>query len=213
MGFTGSDDDYSSLYDLPCESVADCAAACADVGGNEAMCGASECLENFDGGMDCLPATAWRNVTGASQESGDKYYAAVQSMVNQEYEDFLAVEGFGFDLPPDAQIVGIQVEFLRAAGTGDNITDFEIRLVSGGERVGEARSMAPEVWGPDLEWVSYGGQDDLWGQSWSPDAVNAQNFGAAISAKYLDTAGNGRAYVDHARITVYTSTGCETATP
>ncbi len=207
MGFTGTDDDYFSLYDAPCDTVADCEVACAAVGGDEAMCAASECTDNFDDTKDCLPATAWRNVAGAAQQSDDIYSAAVLTVVYQDYEDFLAVEGFGLEVPSDAIIDGIEVAFLRAAGSAGDVTDYEIRLLEAGERSSDARAVGGD-WGTELSWVEYGGPTDLWGRTWTPAMVNDPQFGAAISADYLQTAGNARAYVDHAQITVHYHHAC-----
>ncbi len=207
MGFTGTDDDYSSLYYVLCTTVDDCAVACAEVGGSEAMCAASECTDNFDGMKDCLPATAWRRVNGASSESGSTIEAAELTVVYQEYSDFLAVEGFGFSVPDDAVIDGIEVEFLRAAGSPDLVTDHEIVLLRDGERSGMPLALEP-AWGTELEWVKYGSATNLWGEDWTPRDVNATGFGAAISTDYLATAGNARAYVDHARITVHYRVAC-----
>ncbi len=211
MGFTGTDDDYSSLYYVLCDTVDDCAVACAEVGGSEAMCAASECTDNFDGMKDCLPATAWRRVNGASSESGSTIEAAELTVVYQEYSDFLAVEGFGFSVPDDAVIEGIEVEFLRAAGSPDLVTDHEIVLLRDGERSGMPLALEP-AWGTELEWVKYGSATNLWGEDWTPRDVNATGFGAAISTDYLATAGNARAYVDHARITVHYRVACDAPT-
>jgi hypothetical protein len=211
MGFTGTDDDYGTLYDVPCETVADCEVACAAVGGQPEMCAASECLENFDGGSDCLPATVWRNVSGASLPAEDVYAAAVQSMVNQEYRDYLAVESFGFAIPEDAVILGISVEFLRAAGTEAQVSDHEIYLLRDGQRVGVAHGTPGETWGLDLTWVNHGNETDVWGETWTAADINSSGFGAAISAQYHETAGNARAYVGNARVTVSYGVGCGAA--
>jgi hypothetical protein len=206
MSFTGDDNDYSSLYYVPCETVTDCEIACAEVGGNEAMCAASECTSNGDGTNDCLPATIWLGDTRGVEENGNYTDIAAEF---EGYNDPLAVEGFGFAVPADAQIEGIQVEFLRNVGSGELVIDHEIRVLSGGEHVGEVRAYPEDIWGVEFEWISYGGADDLWGVAWTPAAINAADFGASISVAYLGTAGHSRAHVDHARITVYFATGCD----
>ena len=57
--------------------------------------------------------------------------------------------------------------------------------------------------------VTYGGADDLWGEHWTPEAVNASDFGLAFSVAYTGAAGNTRAYVDTVRVKVHYEVTCE----
>ena len=57
-------------------------------------------------------------------------------------------------------------------------------------------------WTAEFHPEIYGGPADLWGSNWSPEAVNAASFGVALTPLYLDSAGNGRAYVDFITATV-----------
>ena len=52
----------------------------------------------------------------------------------------------------------------------------------------------------------YGGEDDLWGGAWTPEQINNFYFGLALQAQNIPLNGfAGNAYVDHAKLTVYTT--------
>ena len=59
-----------------------------------------------------------------------------------------------------------------------------------------------------MKYASYGGATDRWGTTWTPADVNATGFGVGLTPMYLLTGGNGRAYVDFIRATVYYSLPC-----
>ena len=50
------------------------------------------------------------------------------------------------------------------------------------------------------------GEDDLWGGAWTPEQINNFYFGLALQAQNIPLNGfAGNAYVDHAKLTVYTT--------
>lgn len=56
-----------------------------------------------------------------------------------------------------------------------------------------------------IGYQDYGGELDLWGKHWTPEEINSFYFGLAIRAKNEPLNGfRGYAYVDHAKLTVYT---------
>src|SRR5690606_4970814 len=99
-------------------------------------------------------------------------------------------------------IQGITVTIRRAGGNDDSAVDGAVRLIKGGV-IGAADRSSPTPWtGPEYVDVDYGGEDDLWGETWTPADVNAADFGVALSTLYTQSAGNGRAYVDIIYVTV-----------
>jgi hypothetical protein len=205
-GFSGTDAQYSELYMVPCASVDDCIAPCTMRGGTQTMCAASECVDSAT--RYCLPPTTWRNLAALRTEGTDTSDAAELVLVANPYEDLLLVDDFKLEVPTDAEVVGISVTVRRAGGSSMEAADGSVRLIKGGI-VGEADRSKPTPWtGPELVNVEYGGPTDLWGETWTPADVNAMDFGVALSAIYLDTAGNGRAYVDIVYVTVHYRTGC-----
>lgn len=206
-GFTGTDSQYNELYDFSCFSVDDCAAPCLERGGSEEMCGTSECIDSEPN--YCLPTPVWRNLSALLAEGDDVYADGAELvLVNHPYRDSLYVEDFKFEIPEHAEIEGITVTVRRAAGGADEAVDAAVRLIKGGV-VGESDRSSPMKWAaPDFVNAEYGGPTDLWGQTWSPEDVNAPDFGVGLSVAFAQTGGNGRAYVDIVYVTVHYSTAC-----
>jgi hypothetical protein len=207
-GFVGQPYEYSSLYYEPCEVATDCVPPCTAVGGSEAMCAASECVDNADGARNCLPATAWLEVEAVTTWSGSMIGSADIYAEVDGFADRLVVEDFGFEVPDDARIDGIEVEVSRAASNADSVVDDEITLFFD-EPIGEPRAYTDVPWPAAVSSVTYGGPLELWGAALTAEQVNSPSFGAAVSVRYLGEAGGARAYLDHVQITVYYSMGCD----
>lgn len=122
---------------------------------------------------------------------------------------YLQGADFGFNIPTDATINGIQVIIGRYSSNSSSIRDFNVRLVKGGSVVGENR--AKQTYWPTSEiWESYGSVTDLWGTTWTPADINASNFGVALSVTNLNSSIR-TANVDYMRITItYTPAGSST---
>lgn len=205
-GYSGTTEAYATLFELTCADVSECVAACEDAGGQQAMCEASECLPNAEGGDDCLPAPVWTNLDNMRFEGELAEEMTQLILVPGDYHDVLRIDHFALDVPPTATILGITLE-LRHAGD-DGVADESVRIAKK-ERVGEANRALPGIWSDDLTWVTYGGPEDLWGETWTAEELNADGFGFAFSTAYTRGAGNTRAYVDSARVTVHYEVACE----
>lgn len=111
---------------------------------------------------------------------------------------------FGFDVPDNATITGIEliINRIRTAGTTGEIEDDTIRLVKGGTVVGDDLSQGDD-WKTGAVNRFFGSSTEMWGTTWTPADVNATNFGAVMSAKGT-TAGTDRTgNVDNYSINVY----------
>ena len=199
-GFSGTDEQYTELYGVSCEDISDCAMACSERGGAEAMCEASECLPNAMGESDCLPAPVWTNLAAIQFENASVFDMTQIILVNGAYRDVLVADELSLEIPMGGRIEGIVVEVLRAGD--ESIADDSVRIVRRGS-IGTAERALPQTWLDEPAWVAYGSPDDLWGETWSPADVNSDDFGVALSAAYTSTAGNTRAYVDQVRVTVH----------
>jgi hypothetical protein len=204
-GYSGTEDDYFALYDEPCEAASECVAACDAAGGEQAMCEATECLEDFDAGRSCLPAPVWRNLDNILFEGTTPLDGVEITLVAGEYHDALLTDDFRHELPEKAEILGITAEIRRG---GDRAADYSVRILKGGA-LGSAERAQPEMWTPDLTWISYGDAEDTWGESWEVADVTAKDFGVAIALLYTHESGNSRAYVDQVRTTVHYRVACE----
>jgi hypothetical protein len=204
-GFDGTIEEYIELYDVSCQAVDDCAAACLARGGTEEMCGASECLP-VSAGSQCLPAPVWTNLESIQFEDASTVDSIQLVLVSGSYHDLLLADELGLEVPDGATITGITVE-IRKAGD-EMVVDDSVRIIKGGE-LGTAERASSARWPDELTWLSYGGPEDLWGTTWTPADVNAADFGVALSTLYTQTVGNTRAYVDQVRATIHYQTACE----
>jgi hypothetical protein len=94
---------------------------------------------------------------------------------------YLEATAFGFSISNAAVITGIQVDVERSAlafSTSDNA----VRIVKGGT-IGTTDKSAAGAW-PYFYGavVTYGGDGDLWGETWTAADIEDPGFGFAISA-------------------------------
>lgn len=144
-----------------------------------------------------LGTLAWAMPGNAAASDNARAAAATAVLLNTQA---LTATGFGFALPPAAQVTGIEVHVERSSPimlTSDNA----VRIVRGG-MIGSADRALPGNWpstGAEAV-VTYGGPADLWGESWTAADINDSGFGAAVSARVsaVDTA-----LIDHIAITVH----------
>lgn len=204
-GFSGTDAEYAELYDHLCDVPGHCLTPCMAGGGTEAFCAETKCVEGS--ASFCLPPTKWRALVHVLTEGKRLADAAVTSLslANGDEHDLLIVDDFGFNLPADAEVVGISASIRKASESADEASDQAVRLVRAGV-VGETDRGTDELWPVPLTSVVHGSMSDLWGESWSASDINSEDFGLAMSA--LPITGSGRAYVDTIAITVYFQQPC-----
>src|SRR5262245_46069990 len=114
---------------------------------------------------------------------------------------YLKATDFGFAIPNGAVIEGIQVDLERK---GASAFDRHVRIVKAGV-VGATDKSLPGNWMTLVDVVvTYGGPNDLWGETWTAADINSSNFGFALSVFTAD----GIAVVDAISVTVFYSTNC-----
>jgi hypothetical protein len=122
--------------------------------------------------------TAWSNPDGA--KSVDANFAQV-SPVGISSEN-LQCTGFGFpDLPPDAQIIGIEVLALRQANADFRARDSTVQLLK--DAVAVAATRGGNVIYQSLEEQPYGSITDTWGESWTTTELQDPDFGVLYSVR------------------------------
>lgn len=149
-----------------------------------------------------LGSKTWSN-PGNVTTTDDTYATVVVDTGEQSH--YLKATGFGFDIPPQATIDGIVVEWekKKTGGGGSGAIDNAVRIVKGGTIGSTDKSKATE-WPTSDTYLSYGNSSDLWGETWTPSDINASDFGTALSGK--ETQGNiFTLNVDHVRVTIYYS--------
>jgi hypothetical protein len=207
-GFPGTVTQYNELYDLPaCATNDDCVPPCIERGGSEGMCAGMECVQSS---YYCVPPAIWTNLGKLATEGTDIYADGAQLVLwSNPYRDSLLVDDFKLEVPAGATILGITATVRRAAGGPDVAVDAGVHVIKGGVIGSADRSSRTQWTGPQFVSVDYGGEDDLWGETWTPADVNAPDFGVALSAGFTRSAGNGRAYVDIVYVTVHYTWVCE----
>ncbi len=115
-------------------------------------------------------------------------------------DDTLRVTGFaGFAIPTNATILGIEV---AVEGTGAVVGDrVDVRLLSGGQfaPVTLATTNFPVAACGDNAFSRAGGDDELWGRSWTPAQINA-GLDVELIADLMPA---GTAAVDRIEVSVY----------
>lgn len=66
---------------------------------------------------------------------------------------------------------------------GASVVDNVVSLVKADGSIGTTNKASAIVWDTTDTIATYGGQTDLWGETWSPADINNANFGAVLSAK------------------------------
>ncbi|MEW5851552.1 MAG: hypothetical protein AB2A00_22370 [Myxococcota bacterium] len=139
----------------------------------------------------------WADPGGALRSDTDEATVTLAPSVSST---FLVVTDFGFALPTDAVIVGIEV-MLEGDSDNQTIKDRDVTLVLGGALVGSNRALGtPWNGGPQ----DHGGPTDTWGATWTAADINRLDFGVAVSV--MTQAGapaSDTAYLDTVRITVH----------
>lgn len=145
-------------------------------------------------------SASWSNPSNAL--SSNNSYTSSSLSSNGDFTDYLQITDFGFSISSSNIIVGIEIEIERF---GDKVKDNQARIVKGGVISTTDQSANPNWPNTDPNsYQLYGANNDLWGEVFTPNDINASNFGVAISARRLG-GGGGAAVpnIDHIRITVY----------
>jgi hypothetical protein len=144
----------------------------------------------------------WTNHSNAAT-SNNSFATNALGMSATSY--YLRATDFSFNIPSNATIKGIVAEVERKA-SGNTITDNAVRLMKA-DIVGSTDRRTTAPWPSRDTYAYYGNPTDLWGDTWTPDDINASGFGFAISVTNSDTnAVTTTASIDHIRITVYYTT-------
>jgi hypothetical protein len=119
----------------------------------------------------------WAN--GTNIYASDNSDAAPAGLTDAQYTNFLGAKDFGFSLPNDAIVTGIQV---RIEKEGTHVDDKSLRLTLDGTTfVGDDKAALTTAW-PDTDAkVVHGGTTDEWGLRLTGADVNKCTFGCAIA--------------------------------
>jgi hypothetical protein len=134
-------------------------------------------------------------------------YAVTSTLYHRHrFSNYLQGSQYGFAIPDDAVITGIEVAINRKANAQTpSILDVGVQLVKAGAIVGDNKASL-DIWPATFTVVTYGGPTDLWGTTWTPAEINSADFGVVLAVG-RDNHNDGPrwATVDTMRITVYYS--------
>jgi hypothetical protein len=130
-------------------------------------------------------------------------YASVTLYQGHRSSNYLQGTQYGFNIGPEMEILGIELTINRMSNSA-NFYDSEVRLVRNGTVVGDNNADTTNAWPNSFNTSVYGGPTDLWGLTWTPADIGAQDFGVALSVYRSDNGASHRyAEVDSLQITVY----------
>ena len=139
----------------------------------------------------------------------DTSYASASLTGSVLSSGYLEGTNYGFAIPVDAAINGIVVTIGRhESGTRIDyidVRDSTVKLLKASVLTGNNKAATGTEWPIAAATPAiYGTTADLWGTTWTPADINANNFGVALS---VISGVNRIAYVDYMRISVtYTVT-------
>ncbi|MFY0568789.1 hypothetical protein ACN28E_33895 [Archangium lansingense] len=142
----------------------------------------------------------WALIDNSRLEDGAR--AAVYAMVYNEVSSTLETSGYGFTVPTNARIAGVELQVLRSSMSGVGVFDYRVRLRGPGQRLSANRAWTEE-WKSTPERITYGRLSDRWGATWTPADINDPAFGVSFETHYPSHGGNDYTYVDSTALTVF----------
>lgn len=157
-------------------------------------------------GNTAIPGSdkSWMNTGNAA--TSDDNYATFGDLGNYKgaYTDYLTAKKFGFTLPSTSRIDGIRV-YVENSDLAGLTADYSIRIIKNGAIGTYEQSVAdPYQDGANANnYKTYGGETDLWGETWTAADINNINFGVAIAAQRSTLNGETGGRIDNIRIAIY----------
>lgn len=128
------------------------------------------------------PGFPWANPQNVTHDDGINF--ATTNIPSLFASTFLAGTNYGFTVPSNATVLGVQFWLKRFSQFSVLVRD-SVTLFKAGGTVAAATNHGQFAnsyfWPIQLRQASYGGQSDTWGITLTPAYVNASDFGVAIS--------------------------------
>ncbi|MFH1321836.1 MAG: hypothetical protein ABII90_14445 [Bacteroidota bacterium] len=158
---------------------------------------------NFDNRAIENSSFSWTNLDNIVLFDGA--YATTGPLTSKyQYSDYLAINGFGFSIPENALISGIEIKLKhKFSDTENEIKDYLIQIVKNGIVCAGNKALLSN-WQAQDTTVIYGSSSDTWGETWCTNDINASDFGAVISVIRSGNSGvSATAMIDNVKIMVY----------
>ncbi len=152
---------------------------------------------------------AWTNVNNI--KVSDNSYATPQSLQLPAQQQTYRLKGsnFGFsaDIPEGVIIDGIRVDIeKRNSILNGKLKDLHVHLIKAGVVQTGHDKANPNDYPQSDSVISYGGESDLWGESWSRDDIINSGFGVSLQTNNYEASATRCPYIDHVQITIYCHT-------
>jgi hypothetical protein len=165
---------------------------------------------SIDAGPPLFPGTvanagsgaSWVNLNNVKANDNTDAYVAT----NISGSMILKSTAFGFTIPTDATIQGIELNFERWSSNGDATIytgDALIQLYKAGTLTG-SNIADHSHWETSRTVKTYGGATSLWGTTWSKSDIENSGFGVGIQTE--QSAPGYQSYIDYVTLTVYYTT-------
>jgi len=146
---------------------------------------------------------AWTNPTnfaGDTTSTAATVSPASAGHVSQQ----LQATAFGFAIPTDATINGIEAQIESAAANNNRHAWHTVQLLKAGSAVGSNLSDSAVIFSKAFK--QFGDAATLWGTTWTPSEINASGFGVLVKITRTGTATTTSMYRVYINVT-YTPVG------
>jgi hypothetical protein len=114
---------------------------------------------------------------------------------------YLACYNFGFSIPSNAMVTGIQMNMNGFCNLPSTVLDCTIVIRRNANSVAGTNMATLSSWLTSPELRTYGGPNELWGYNWSPADINSSDFGVYIKL-YNPTSLSPSVSIDNVSMTV-----------
>jgi len=150
---------------------------------------------------------AWTNPPNGQYSDNVRTTAGVKMSANTTaITHYLHARDFGFSLPGNAIICGIEVRIEHRKQGGNSacfVKDYSVELISGS--IVSANYAKTTTWSDTDEVYIYGNNADAWGPGWTATDINNSGFGVQLTANLCTGASgaNMSAEIDQVSVTVF----------
>lgn len=150
-------------------------------------------------GLDGYVANNWNYMEYIRDSDIGTYMRCEQNIfVTSSASNYAKMTNFGFNIPANAQIRGIELVMVKQAwfvgGSSNyvNIRDLSLKPIKNNVLLEVERGKIGQPWRMGASFNNYtgtyvhGGDTDLWDTTWTPAEINSANFGFAFACQFLN---------------------------
>lgn len=120
-------------------------------------------------------------------------------LCSDQPSDTLKFRDFGFNIPSNATILGVQINMGKSASSPNEVLDFNVSLINNGTISNNKADTS--YWNTISTYTLYGSDLDTWGANLTPAIINNPNFGFSLQTQ-ASTSTCLNAWIDYATLLV-----------